>query len=490
MKYQVWDLESKSLVSPGTLLKLLSERAGIGRNTWHEKAQALTNRSLGSTSKLSDIFADRRPLPLRDIVPLMSVLPIQSSHKQHYTAELFKAYTDKSLRSFINSDTSEEIIEELRTALQENEDNYIAQFEELSYLEQIKIPAIQKRLDSLTNFDVMNELELAGENQDKDHYPKNISLELAFNAKELLADSIKEICDKDKVQFDAYRFLSYLLNPNYVESLRTFGKGFGENCFNYRWISLLPKSVSISKLEISLFCFWAKSNPNDFEALLNCLEYAEKQDFFSRGIMLHEIERVSIGPFFSTIIKKFQRNFPATYEYFIRYSPSFSRFVKDNSGRLSKIYKSYCAMALQSGSHAETIKKGATMRVPLNARFRRSALNCFFNYVFTQAGDIESVYFIDSKSKKKQSLLKAVSQQVQAGKSFSELAGFTEQIIAKHSPSRTETLTAMDTARDTAMERLSELLNTKEDLLAPKDSDEFSELLGRFSSKSPAQLQM
>lgn len=86
------------------MLKVLFERSGLKRNDWHQQAQQLVSRSLGSPTKLSDIFNGKsRSLPMRDIVPYIQALGMRKSETDYYIAEFFKAYCDENLHQYVQS---------------------------------------------------------------------------------------------------------------------------------------------------------------------------------------------------------------------------------------------------------------------------------------------------------------------------------------------------------------------------------------------------
>lgn len=110
----IFDIETKEYVTAGTLLKRLMMRAGIGRNEWHALCQSGITRSLGAPTKLSDVFADRRQLPLRDLHPLIKSLNLPLDRQDYYTAELLKSYLGPDLASFISIPASSDILNVFR----------------------------------------------------------------------------------------------------------------------------------------------------------------------------------------------------------------------------------------------------------------------------------------------------------------------------------------------------------------------------------------
>lgn len=110
----IFDPVTKELVSPGTLLKRLIARDGIGRNELHDFLQNSLSRSFGSPTKLSDICADRRQLPLRDLVPLLNSLSLPDGDRDYYTAEFLRAYIEPSLARFVSVPRNDNVLDVLR----------------------------------------------------------------------------------------------------------------------------------------------------------------------------------------------------------------------------------------------------------------------------------------------------------------------------------------------------------------------------------------
>ncbi len=100
----ITDLTTGMELPQHKMLKALFDRSGLKRNDWHEKAQQLVGRSLGSPTKLSDIFNGKsRSLPMRDIVPYIQALGMRKSETDYYIAEFFKAYCDENLHQYVQS---------------------------------------------------------------------------------------------------------------------------------------------------------------------------------------------------------------------------------------------------------------------------------------------------------------------------------------------------------------------------------------------------
>lgn len=100
----ITDLTTGMELPQHKMLKALFDRSGLKRNDWHERAQQLVGRSLGSPTKLSDIFNGKsRSLPMRDIVPYVQALGMRKSETDYYIAEFFKAYCDENLHQYVQS---------------------------------------------------------------------------------------------------------------------------------------------------------------------------------------------------------------------------------------------------------------------------------------------------------------------------------------------------------------------------------------------------
>ncbi|MDP5133564.1 MAG: hypothetical protein NWQ54_21995 [Paraglaciecola sp.] len=117
--HTIFDIETQEYVTAGSLLKRLMMRAGIGRNEWHSLCQSGITRSLGAPTKLSDVFADRRQLPLRDLSPLIKSLELPLDLQNYYIAELLKSYLESDLASFISIPASSDILNVFREKIEQ-----------------------------------------------------------------------------------------------------------------------------------------------------------------------------------------------------------------------------------------------------------------------------------------------------------------------------------------------------------------------------------
>lgn len=95
---KVLDDTTGDLVRQGEMLKILMKRAGIGRNQWHQKAEGIS----GPMSRLSDMFAGRRHVPLKDVVPLIEALNLSPAETDHYCCEYFRTNIPENLERYID----------------------------------------------------------------------------------------------------------------------------------------------------------------------------------------------------------------------------------------------------------------------------------------------------------------------------------------------------------------------------------------------------
>jgi hypothetical protein len=159
----VVDLLTGSLASQGDMLKTLMTRSGYGRNQWHKLAQQKVARLNSSPTSLSDIFAGRRGLPQRDIIPLISVLKLSESDREHYICEFLKGTIDESLNSFIaptrrtkRYDVMKERIQELQSMIKDLErcnfyERHVEHFEALENLKKKNAPQVNATIKSQTH---------------------------------------------------------------------------------------------------------------------------------------------------------------------------------------------------------------------------------------------------------------------------------------------------------------------------------------------------
>jgi hypothetical protein len=121
---KVMDLITGQSLEQNKMLKLLFDRSRLKRNDWHKAAELLAGRSLGSPTKLSDIFKGKdRSLPMRDITPYIQALRLNKSNTDYYISEFFKAYCDENLHQFITKKNGgkESVILNLRILLLEEQ---------------------------------------------------------------------------------------------------------------------------------------------------------------------------------------------------------------------------------------------------------------------------------------------------------------------------------------------------------------------------------
>jgi hypothetical protein len=117
------DLATGQDLEQHKMLKKLFHRSGLKRDEWHNASEMLAGRTLGSPTKLSDIFrGEHRSLPMRDITPYIQALGLKKSETDYYISEFFKAYCDDNLHQYISKKTGgkEALALRLRISILEN----------------------------------------------------------------------------------------------------------------------------------------------------------------------------------------------------------------------------------------------------------------------------------------------------------------------------------------------------------------------------------
>ncbi|VEL97563.1 hypothetical protein ALT761_02567 [Alteromonas sp. 76-1] len=99
---KVLDYLSGKELNQGEMLKLLMKRAGIKRNDWHAEAEKRTGRVWESKSRISDMFSGKRPIPMRDIIPMIDALKLSPEETDHYCCEFFRANVPENLQRYIS----------------------------------------------------------------------------------------------------------------------------------------------------------------------------------------------------------------------------------------------------------------------------------------------------------------------------------------------------------------------------------------------------
>lgn len=208
---KIIDLRSGVEIEQNKMLKLLLERSGLKRNEWHAKAQALVGRSLGSPTKLSDIFnGGARSLPMRDIVPYIQALGMNKEECDYYIGEFFKAYCEESFHQYIRtrSKSKEFIVLEQRLSIKDFELKMLK--EKLNKLQHVEMPlAIYEerlRYESKTSEvlpekikDFQFENDLSSTNQENEYHQKSTQFKDGLEYK---LEQAAMHCEDDIPEFD------------------------------------------------------------------------------------------------------------------------------------------------------------------------------------------------------------------------------------------------------------------------------------------------
>lgn len=428
MDAKVWDLETERLVSPGTALKLLLERSGMGRNLWHEKAESKAKRTFGSPSKLSDVFADRRALPLRDLVPLLDVLNLNEEIKEHYICEFFRAYTDISLRKYISESKDESVIRslkkrqsqlenELQVALSSTlEHNYMyAPINNKKHQAMIELyrkevrsrgriikEICQKSSDfehftmgqEMGYFDAEFDVEIQSIEADywREVEEKKDSFEFTLEqyevTKQLLESVVYEISESHAVSEGSQHLLAHLLDDDFIPAVRQFGKYTNSpNVGDWSWLKFVPRPQNLNSVALGGFAIWARHNLDKCRLIVDGYYYARNGiGRFNADMFLYKAFEVTLKPHFRKLIDNFVKEYPKTCELFSLVSPSFLAFIK-HQYRLKDIFEFYLDTKRNLNSDIDTLALIEQSQTEIDRNFTDKLTDAYLKYVYTGEGD-------------------------------------------------------------------------------------------------------
>lgn len=183
---KIIDLVSGLEFEQNKMLKMLLKRSNLKRNEWHARAERLVNRSLGSPTKLSDIFKGTRSLPMRDIVPYIQALGMKKTETDYYIGEFFKAYCDENLHQYVSSRSKHQQILALEQRLRVQNFELRLLKRHIQRITHVDMPLAVYQERKRTEYKLYEELKIAlqhktGESfaennkKNKDNYPKDKS---------------------------------------------------------------------------------------------------------------------------------------------------------------------------------------------------------------------------------------------------------------------------------------------------------------------------
>jgi hypothetical protein len=198
---KIVDLHTGVEMEQNRMLKLLLVRSQLKRNEWHEKAQQLVGRSLGSPTKLSDIFNGQfRSLPMRDIVPYIQALGMRKSETDYYIAEFFKANCDENLHQYVQSRSKSQQILLLEQKLR------IKDFENARLAREIQFLSTQQKH---TDARLRNKLGSNSDVSDQISVPSNLTCKNEIDSGPLYEgwepDEYKKLMIENHILYEAAR---------------------------------------------------------------------------------------------------------------------------------------------------------------------------------------------------------------------------------------------------------------------------------------------
>ncbi|MBT1443654.1 hypothetical protein KJI95_03835 [Shewanella sp. JM162201] len=273
---KIRDLETNRLMSAGELIRTLVKRSGLSRNQVHEEMKRrVGGRSIGAASKLSDIFADRRQLPLRDLVPLFDSIPMKKSERDYYLCELIKAYTDENLARYIKSPSKSHINNQRMLLEIDGLKREIKNYEYLMFMSELKMTSktIYLENDSLT-LDELHHFERNDFSYNYEEHEKDVRLsekqlekylsmwddacmELIKTLNNPKLMSVIHACMSKNLQFELNSFLRW----EFLEPMES----------TWSWLNHRVSKVSVLELNSRLFSMWMKEFPEAFNKTIELI---------------------------------------------------------------------------------------------------------------------------------------------------------------------------------------------------------------------------
>lgn len=293
-------IETNELMSPGQLIKTLIKRSGLSRNEVHEEMKKrIVGRSIGPASRLSDICADRRKLPMRDLVPLFDSIPMKEADKHQYLTELINAYTEGNIHRYIASPTKSRIQKYKQEQLLDSLNKEIVKINEIIYRNNLK-EIKTKHEKNLVELFGLNEPYIYDIEEKQDEYYLSECEFGKYRNRLILAVSEIDLAFKDKTLF---RVVSSCLSKNVVNDIMRFGDesyfydspiSSGDlNFSNWDWLSKVVKKLTIYEVNCNLFNIWKDLYPDALE------------------LSIKEIDRLTVRtPFW-----KHEHGFPSLFEF-------------------------------------------------------------------------------------------------------------------------------------------------------------------------------
>lgn len=263
------DLDTNELMSAGELIRSLIKRSGLSRNKVHEEMKRrVGGRSIGAASKLSDIFADRRQLPLRDLIPLFDSIPMKKSERDYYLCELIKAYTDSNIHRYIASPNKLRVSNHNQTMLIESLKNEIKTLNGIIFRNELAARAELLGKDS-------KKVDWRDFEEPVDHFLESAQLECeasSMNFNFYLFKWIKGASELARVK-ESKEFLRVISCCLYKDVALEVGKVFRSNGEStWDWLNDAARKSTILEVNSRLFNIWRELYP---EALRRYIDHVD-----------------------------------------------------------------------------------------------------------------------------------------------------------------------------------------------------------------------
>jgi hypothetical protein len=329
----VCDKKTLELVQPGEMLKRLMRRSGLKRDELYEKMQSyVKNRSIGSKSKLSDIFSGKyRQLPLRDLEPMIVCMGISEDEKDYYICEILKGYLPERLSRYVSTTRRNNrlmldsfLIKELRDQIEKLKI-------EIEYSRHVDLqePMPPQKEDYQNEDEYIFDL-FCWEGQDMER-SNEIENQRQQESSEAAERAYEEICTKWHSAICEIESNFPDKQTQYFISL-LFPKKFQEDLFelfvhrknpdslsprsHWRWVSQNIHSRPLSHVLGQLFIKWKKDNKERFSILDKHYKQYLQTSFHSIYKLESNVncEGINFSKYISVLFDTLNKNYPNLYD--------------------------------------------------------------------------------------------------------------------------------------------------------------------------------
>lgn len=278
---KIADYLTGELIQQNKMLHILFIRSNLKINDWHKKASNFTGRTLGSRTKLSDIFAGRRHLPIKDIVPYISTLGLKKEENDYYICEFFKVNSNEYFHQYISTNNQSDTIVKLEDTI-----NYLNEticlFKQNFFYEKehSKLKSNELKRNNINykkskTEQIYQEIEYYDEGYDEGYYEVITMSNLMENTN---SSWIKAIFEIDKIYKTKNKknikkilcFMPHKLNNLLDEQFYNFNKNKCYEAWKDSLDIITPRNKKYTLL--GLFNLWVSDNKNEFNETIGFLK--------------------------------------------------------------------------------------------------------------------------------------------------------------------------------------------------------------------------